>query len=97
MAPGRAVLVATSRFHHPAHAAKWVDPAIDGVERSVAATEERCASRRAPVRKINTCAEARSVGSRRTTRQYEITVHLTTPAMASSPVTRSVPSNVASY
>jgi AcrR family transcriptional regulator len=26
---GRAVLVATSRFHHPAHAAEWSDPAID--------------------------------------------------------------------
>ena len=29
VAAGRAVLVATSRFHHPAHAAEWVDPAID--------------------------------------------------------------------
>jgi AcrR family transcriptional regulator len=29
LAAGRAVLVATSRFHHPAHAAEWVDPAID--------------------------------------------------------------------
>jgi AcrR family transcriptional regulator len=28
-AAGRAVLVATSRFYHPAHAAEWVDPAID--------------------------------------------------------------------
>jgi AcrR family transcriptional regulator len=26
---GRAVLVATSRFRHPAHAPEWVDPAID--------------------------------------------------------------------
>ncbi len=26
---GRAVLFATSRFHHPAHAAAWVDSAID--------------------------------------------------------------------
>lgn len=26
---GRAVLLATSRFHHPAHAAEWLDPAID--------------------------------------------------------------------
>lgn len=26
---GRAVLVATSRFHHPAHAAEWTDPDID--------------------------------------------------------------------
>ncbi|OWK39071.1 TetR family transcriptional regulator [Fimbriiglobus ruber] len=25
----RAVLVATSRFHHPAHAADWADPALD--------------------------------------------------------------------
>ena len=29
MAMGRAVLVATSKFHHPAHAAEWGDPAID--------------------------------------------------------------------
>ena len=29
VAAGRAVLVATSKFHHPAHAAEWVDPAID--------------------------------------------------------------------
>jgi AcrR family transcriptional regulator len=28
-AAGRAVLLATSRFHHPAHAAEWRDPAID--------------------------------------------------------------------
>jgi AcrR family transcriptional regulator len=28
-AAGRAVLVATSRFHHPAHAAEWLDPAVD--------------------------------------------------------------------
>lgn len=26
---GRAVLVATSRFHHPAHADEWTDPAVD--------------------------------------------------------------------
>ncbi len=25
----RAVLLATTRFHHPAHAAEWVDPGID--------------------------------------------------------------------
>ena len=29
VAAGRAVLIATSRFHHPAHAADWADPAID--------------------------------------------------------------------
>jgi AcrR family transcriptional regulator len=29
VAVGRAVLVATSKFHHPAHAAEWADPAID--------------------------------------------------------------------
>ena len=29
VAAGRAVLFATSRFHHPAHAAEWADPAID--------------------------------------------------------------------
>jgi AcrR family transcriptional regulator len=26
---GRALLVATSRFHHPAHASEWLNPAID--------------------------------------------------------------------
>ncbi len=26
---GRAVLVATSKFHHPAHAAEWADPSLD--------------------------------------------------------------------
>lgn len=29
VATGRAVLMATSRFHHPAHAADWSSPAID--------------------------------------------------------------------
>jgi AcrR family transcriptional regulator len=29
VAAGRAVLFATSKFHHPAHAAEWADPAID--------------------------------------------------------------------
>ena len=29
VAAGRAVLFATSRFHHPAHAAAWADAAID--------------------------------------------------------------------
>jgi AcrR family transcriptional regulator len=29
VAAGRAVLVATYRFHHPAHSAEWVDPGID--------------------------------------------------------------------
>ena len=29
VATGRAVLVATSKFHHPAHASEWADPAID--------------------------------------------------------------------
>ena len=28
MAMGRAVLIATSKFHHPAHAAEWGDPVI---------------------------------------------------------------------
>ena len=28
-ATARAILVATSRFHHPAHAAEWLEPAID--------------------------------------------------------------------
>jgi AcrR family transcriptional regulator len=30
-AAGRALLYATSRFHNPAHAAEWSDPAIDGI------------------------------------------------------------------
>jgi AcrR family transcriptional regulator len=29
VAAGRAVLVATAWFHHPVHAAEWVDPTID--------------------------------------------------------------------
>lgn len=29
VASSRAVLIATSRFHHPAHSAEWADPAID--------------------------------------------------------------------
>ena len=29
LAAGRAVLLGTSKFHHPAHAAEWTDPAID--------------------------------------------------------------------
>jgi AcrR family transcriptional regulator len=29
VAAGRAVLLATSRFHHPLHAAEWADPGID--------------------------------------------------------------------
>lgn len=29
VAAGRAVLVATSRFHHPAHASEWADPSLD--------------------------------------------------------------------
>ena len=29
LSAGRAVLFATSRFHYPAHAAEWSDPATD--------------------------------------------------------------------
>ena len=29
VAAGRAMLIATSKFHHPAHAAEWGDPAVD--------------------------------------------------------------------
>jgi AcrR family transcriptional regulator len=29
VATARAILAATSRFHHPAHAAEWTDPGID--------------------------------------------------------------------
>jgi Tetracyclin repressor-like, C-terminal domain len=32
---GRAVLFATSRFHHPAHAAEWLHPAIDAAYNDV--------------------------------------------------------------
>src|SRR6516225_9547474 len=35
MAMGRAVLVATSKFHHPAHAAEWGDRAIDAAYEDV--------------------------------------------------------------
>jgi AcrR family transcriptional regulator len=34
-AMGRAVLVATSKFHHPVHAAEWGDPAIDAAYEDV--------------------------------------------------------------
>jgi Tetracyclin repressor-like, C-terminal domain len=29
VAAARAILIATVRFHHPAHAAEWLDPTID--------------------------------------------------------------------
>jgi AcrR family transcriptional regulator len=32
---GRAVLLATSKFHHPAHAAEWADPTIDAAYEDV--------------------------------------------------------------
>jgi AcrR family transcriptional regulator len=35
VAAGRAVLFATSRFTHPAHAAEWTDPTIDAVYQHV--------------------------------------------------------------
>jgi AcrR family transcriptional regulator len=35
VATGRAVLVATSKFHHPAHAAEWSDSAIDAMYNDV--------------------------------------------------------------
>jgi hypothetical protein len=35
VAAGRAVLFATSRFHHPAHAAEWVGAAIDAAYNDV--------------------------------------------------------------
>src|SRR5579872_2435702 len=35
VAGARAVLFATARFHHPAHAAEWADPAIDAVYKDV--------------------------------------------------------------
>jgi AcrR family transcriptional regulator len=35
LAAGRAVLFATSRFHHPAHATEWGDPTIDAAYNDV--------------------------------------------------------------
>ena len=35
LAAGRSVLFATSRFHHPAHSAEWLDPAIDATYNDV--------------------------------------------------------------
>jgi hypothetical protein len=35
MVMARAMLVATSKFHHPAHAAEWGDPAIDAAYEDV--------------------------------------------------------------
>ena len=35
VAAGRAVLVATAKFHHPAHAAEWGNPAIDATYEDV--------------------------------------------------------------
>jgi AcrR family transcriptional regulator len=35
VAAARAVLLATTRFHHPAHAAEWGDPAIDAAYNDV--------------------------------------------------------------
>jgi len=32
---GKAVLFATSRFHHPAHSAEWADPGIDAAYNEV--------------------------------------------------------------
>jgi AcrR family transcriptional regulator len=44
-----AMLLATSRFHHPAHAAMWVDPAIEAAyQRSVAAVDGRAVRRDKP-------------------------------------------------
>ena len=34
-AAGRAVLYATSRFHHPAHAAEWAEPGLDAAYEDV--------------------------------------------------------------
>jgi AcrR family transcriptional regulator len=34
-AAGRAVLFATSRFHHPVHAAEWADPGLDAAYEDV--------------------------------------------------------------
>ena len=35
LAAGRSVLLATSKFHHPAHAAEWADPNIDAAYNDV--------------------------------------------------------------
>ena len=48
VAAGRAVLFATSRFHHPAHAAEWADPATDAAYNDVwkLLTDGLCAGKR---------------------------------------------------
>ncbi len=35
MAAGRAVLVATCKFHHPAHVAEWADPSVEAAYNDV--------------------------------------------------------------
>lgn len=54
----RAVLIATSRLHHPAHAAEWGDPAIDAAYNDV--WQLGCASQRAPVRAGRGCVRSTS-------------------------------------
>jgi hypothetical protein len=47
VASARALLFATARFHHPAHAAEWMDPALDATYDDVWSLlmEGLCASR----------------------------------------------------
>ena len=48
-AAARATLLATSRFHHPAHAPEWADPAIDAAYNDVLAVADgRTVRRQAP-------------------------------------------------
>ena len=42
VATGRAVLVATCKFHHPAHAAEWSDSAIDRSEEHTSELQSPC-------------------------------------------------------
>jgi AcrR family transcriptional regulator len=52
VAAGRAVLIATSKFHHPAHAAEWVDPGTDAAYDDVwrLLMDGLCAAKRPAVR-----------------------------------------------
>jgi AcrR family transcriptional regulator len=64
VAASRAVLFATSRFHHPVHAAEWADPAIDATYDDVwrMLMDGLCASRRNSVRAVTGRRSKQSTG-----------------------------------
>jgi AcrR family transcriptional regulator len=55
VAAARAVLLATSRFHHPAHAAEWTDPDIDAAYDDVwkMLMDGLCVARRVPPKTLD--------------------------------------------